>query len=176
MQTGFHLRDDIQVLIGVRNAINAERRYLSCRLLMSEESDALTQISGHGGSDLGPLVSTLNRYDANVLTNTNVILPAGHTVVTRCSSFHTPTLTSQVAQTSTSPVPVSRNRSNGVIPYVASNINNEGLNNPYPSYPPGMISGLSQLKPYATYAGTVSLLSKRSLAIGLLLVHLKVNA
>lgn len=171
LQTGINLRDDIQVLIGIRNAINVERRYLSCRRLMSEEAEALTQISGHGGafgsSDLSPPVSTLNRHDTNTLTTTSVILPAGHAVVTRCSSFHTPTPTTQIAQASTSPAPVCRYRSSGPAPYASMNANNDGSGNAYSSCPSGMVNSLSQLKSYATYAGTVSLLSKRSSALGM---------
>ncbi|KAL5966648.1 putative phosphatidylinositol 4-kinase alpha-like protein P2 [Taenia solium] len=169
LQTGINLRDDIQVLIGIRSAINVERRYLSCRRLMSEEAEALTQISGHGGafgsSDLSPPISTLNPHDANTMTTTSVILPAGHAVVTRCSSFHTPTPTTQLAQVSTSPVPVCRYRSSGPAPYVSMNTNNDGSGNAYSSCPSGMVNSLSQLKSYATYAGTVSLLSKRSSAL-----------
>ncbi|KAL5111912.1 Phosphatidylinositol 4-kinase alpha [Taenia crassiceps] len=170
LQTDINLRDDIQVLIGIRSAINVERRYLSCRRLMTEEAEALTQISGHGGafgsSDLSPPMSTLNRHDTNTMTTASVILPAGHAVVTRCSSFHTPTPTTQLAQASTSPVPVCRYRSSGPAPYVSMNTNNDVSGNAYSSCPSGMVNSLSQLKSYATYAGTVSLLSKRSSALG----------
>lgn len=98
----------------------------------------------------------------------NVVLPAGHAVM-RSSSFHTST---------TSPGVVGKYRTNGpvALPFVAApfavasavamNSNNDGSSNAYSSYPSGMVNGIGQLKPYATYAGTVSLLSKRSSAIG----------
>ncbi|VDM16644.1 unnamed protein product [Hydatigera taeniaeformis] len=179
LQTGVNLRDDIQVLIGIRKAINVERRYLSCHHLMSEEAEALTQISGHGGAfgstDLSPLISTLNRHETNTLTTTSVILPAGHAVVTRCSSFHTPTPTTQLAQISTSPAPVCKYRSSGPAPYLSMNVNNDGSGNAYSSCPSGMVNSLSQLKSYATYAGTVSLLSKRSSALGKRMTSSPVN-
>ncbi|VDD76796.1 unnamed protein product [Mesocestoides corti] len=170
VQIGTNLREDIQVLISIRNAVNAERRYLSCRLLIGEEADALTQVSGHGGtgggSDISPPISTLNRNDTNTLATSSTILPAGHVVVTRCSSFHTSPPSTIIAHTSTSPIPAGLPRSNGVVAYPSANSNNDVAGNIYSSCPSGMVNGLGQLKPYATYAGTVSLLSKRSSAIG----------
>uniref|UniRef100_A0A915EXF0 1-phosphatidylinositol 4-kinase n=1 Tax=Echinococcus canadensis TaxID=519352 RepID=A0A915EXF0_9CEST len=179
LQTGIHLRDDIQVLIGIRSAISMERRYLSCRRLMREEAEALTQTSVHGGafgsSDVSPPISTLNRHDTNTMTTTSVILPAGHAVVTRCSSFHTPTPPTQFVQASTSPVPVGRYRSSGPAPHVSTNTNNDGPGNAFSSCPSGMGNSLSQLKSYATYAGTVSLLSKRSSTLGKRMASSPVN-
>lgn len=196
LKTGMHLRDDIQVLIAIRNAIMADRRYLSCRRLISEEAEALTQISGHGGgggtvADLSPQIGTLSRLDPMGTMNSasNVVLPAGHAVM-RSSSFHSSTMNAyqaggggqpQSTATITSPGVIGRYRNGGpsvMPPFVTApvavassatmNPNNEMAavtGNAYASCPSGMVNGISQLKPYATYAGTVSLLSKRSSAI-----------
>ncbi|KAM7540134.1 hypothetical protein Aperf_G00000023823 [Anoplocephala perfoliata] len=164
LKTGIHLRDDIHVLIAVRNGISAERRYLSCRRLISEEAEALTQISGHGGgADLSPPIIAFSHLDPTSTVNSasNVVLPAGHAVI-RSSSFHTST---------TSPGAVGKYRTSAlpsipapVASTVAMNSNNDA-GTVYSSFPSGMVNGIAQLKPYATYAGTVSLLSKRSSAI-----------
>ncbi|VDL61058.1 unnamed protein product [Hymenolepis diminuta] len=206
LNTGMHLREDIQVLIAIRNAIMADRRYLSCRRLINEEAEALTQISGHGGggggvADLSPQIGTLSRLDPMNTMNSasNVVLPAGHAVM-RSSSFHSSTMNAyqagsggqpQSTATITSPGVIGRYRNGGpsVVPSfvtapvaVASsatmNSNNEMTavtGNAYASCPSGMVNGISQLKPYATYAGTVSLLSKRSSAISKRMTTMLVN-
>ncbi|KAM3184690.1 hypothetical protein ACTXT7_007851 [Hymenolepis weldensis] len=205
LKTGMHLRDDIQVLIAIRNAIMADRRYLSCRRLINEEAEALTQISSHGGgggiADLSPQIATLSRLDPMGTMNSasNVVLPAGHAVM-RSSSFHSSTMNayqagsggqSQSTATITSPGVIGRYRNGGpsaVPPFVTApvavassatmNSNNEVAamtGNAYASCPSGMVNGISHLKPYATYAGTVSLLSKRSSAISKRMTTMLVN-
>ena len=173
LQTGINLREDIQVLIAVRQAIYAERRYFSCRLLITEEAEALTQISGHGGTDLSPPMSTLNRYETintvSSATAAGVVLPAGHSIVTQSSSFHVSTVTMQTTHSPASPTPVGRYRPSNVpsnYATLSSSNNNDALSTAYSSCPLGNINGVEgQLKPYATYAGTVALMTKMSVGI-----------
>ncbi|BHF57761.1 Phosphatidylinositol 4-kinase alpha [Sparganum proliferum] len=179
---GVRLRDDLQLLISVRSAIALERQYLSPSLI-SEEVDALSQVSGQGG---GTGVS--GAFMSNELSPLPAVsLPAGGATAPAALSTLPAAVTrsSSLRQTSSpwgggGPAPrilttsgalySSANTNNDLAP--ASAVASATVPAASYSYPHSMsltpMNGTQQqiLLSHPNHAGTMSLISKRSSLTG----------
>uniref|UniRef100_A0A0X3PB50 1-phosphatidylinositol 4-kinase n=1 Tax=Schistocephalus solidus TaxID=70667 RepID=A0A0X3PB50_SCHSO len=179
---GVRLRDDLQLLISVRSAIALERQYLSPSLI-SEEVDALSQVSGQaGGTGMG---GAFLSNDMSPLPP--VPLPAGATLPPAMSTLPTGVTRSSSLRQASSPWgggggPSQRTLTTSGALYSSANTNNDlapasaiasaTVHAASYSYPHSMsltpMNGTQQqvLLSHHNHAGTLSLVSKHSSLTG----------